>query len=1684
MPENGDQTSFHVRPKDVIQFSGLNLDNISIDILGPDIVITDLSTSSRLVFPGLGLILFSEDEAPQIIWDGKELSANELLSFVGRIQNITQKDYLSFTSFDLNPNQGAEEKMGAKQDPQEQQQDTKDTVDLQEYLAVLQQASEAQKNQQTPQKEAESEQEIQSLLDERSSFTRESAGVPQLAIPKKSSSSSQAQSQEDNTQTNTATPSDTAQATFAVDTRILQLSALESTGGGNDVEGGGGSSLSVFDPSNATQFSSQEVIDKSTDHSGLTIYADNPDFFSSTQGARSVQYSPSLPDGFDVTKVTITVTPTAGALVPSDIQIYAVNLTGSPASSYNEVAATFDGVDTFTINQADIVRDSRGDINLIIVYNQTKTGSTFDLTLSADAVFDPASGYSTPADTEQSDSETKHVTLDTPANVAAALGGAGADDWFLESVPNDTVVSTGNGNDTIYGGQGSDNISTAGGDDTIYADFGDGGANDTIDGGDTAETAGVGDTVNYASRTENITANLGAGGANVSFDVASVATGEQDTLINIENITAGAGDDNLTGSTDINTLRGGDGDDVLIGGDGADLLYGDGNTAVSGGGGDTVDYSAAVGGQDITVNLNGGTAIDEFGNTDQLFGIENAVTGAGDDTFIGDSGDNNFDGGAGTNLVDYSTTATNTITVDLLTLSNATGVDIGTDTFTNIQNITGGTGDDTITGNASANTLRGDGGADTIDGGAGNDVIYGGLGADTLLDGGSGGESGEGDQLRFDDLNAGYITLDLVNTQATHSTTADIDQFQNFESYYLTNQNDQIIGSNAADAIVYGLLGDDTFYASDGADAFDGGGNTAAGDTYDFSAVAGIVQVDLSLNGNEVTQDGFGANVETITNVENIIGGSADDIITGDDADNYLEGRGGDDTLAGGQGDDTLDGGADGASGDWADYSAATAAQSVTVNLAGATTDQYGDTDTLLNIENVIGGSGNDTITGNASDNILQGGAGNGNDYFYASQGDDDYQGGSDGGSFLSLAVDILRYDLFGGTISIDWNTSTISKTLDASTDTYNGIEWIFGTAGVDTVSFTNAATVTLFGNVSIVNTTSYLIYIENYEGSNFNDTLSAPLITNSTINGNGGDDAIYAGISNGYTYTLNGGTQTTKDTLYLTSISQNLTFSLTNATDGTATSTGGETNNFTGFEEFRLGAGADKIYGSAQSDSKVYGGGGNDTFYASAGADDFDGEGGTGDIYDFRAATGTTQRVVIDLGAGQVTEDGFGVTTENIAGIEHVYGTNFNDQITGNTSNNTLNGYNGDDTIYGGDGNDTLNGGTDNDTLYGENGDDTLRGGAGNDTLDGGANTAVGASSGGDIADYSTEASKVTVDLSAGTATGTSIGSDTIVLGTVENVYGSSTGDDITGDNNANRLEGRSGDDTLIGLGGADFLNGGNGVDTADYSDGTQKIDINMQTGVVSNDGFGNAGEQISFIENIIGTDYDDIVRGTSTATAVNDTINNDISTGQGDDTVYGSFGSDQLFGGEGLEDGAGDTLTYSGLAYGSGFTVNFVSEDTASITKSDGADFAQDFENFVFTSNNDTINLNWATLSNLDTDGTTVDGNGGTDTVRLTGNPDLSSQNGDYLANVFSDIDELDLSGATTTGGVDADYNSTNDADDFDLTQANVEAMVGAGGTLTITIDSGFDLHLVGAAGSGTTYNWGATTVEVQVN
>lgn len=285
---------------------------------------------------------------------------------------------------------------------------------------------------------------------------------------------------------------------------------------------------------------------------------------------------------------------------------------------------------------------------------------------------------------------------------------------------------------------------------------------------------------------------------------------------------------------------------------------------------------------------------------------------------------------------------------------------------------------------------------------------------------------------------------------------------------------------------------------------------------------------------------------------------------------------------------------------------------------------------------------------------------------------------------------------------------------------------------------------------------------------------------------------------------------------------------------------------------------------------------------------------------------------------------------------------TNRDDVLEGDANANTLTGQQNRDLIYGYGGNDTLNGGAGDDMLDGGAGADRLIGGTGNNTL------------------YGRDDNDVLI---GNTGVDTLYGG-TNVAGTVDRLYGDA-GDDL--------LYGEDGDDYLSGGAGADRLDGGAGSDWADYSILTEGVaataGVNADlAGTVVNTGTA-LGDVYVNIENVLGTGYDDALRGNAIANILRggagaDILqgragNDDLAGGTGNDTLYGDEGADMLTGEDGddiLYGGAGDDKLIGGagndqlfaeagddvLDGGAGDDVlnGGIDNDTYIITRSSGAD------------------------------------------------------------------------------------------------------------------------------------------------
>ena len=117
-------------------------------------------------------------------------------------------------------------------------------------------------------------------------------------------------------------------------------------------------------------------------------------------------------------------------------------------------------------------------------------------------------------------------------------------------------------------------------------------------------------------------------------------------------------------------------------------------------------------------------------------------------------------------------------------------------------------------------------------------------------------------------------------------------------------------------------------------------------------------------------------------------GGDGNDTLLGGDGNDLLQGGAGNDLLNGGAGADTFSGGS---GTDTADFSDRT--DNLTITLDNIANDgSPGEHDNVeADVENVIGGSGNDFLQGNPSNNDLIGGAGN--DTIWGGSGNDTLEG-------------------------------------------------------------------------------------------------------------------------------------------------------------------------------------------------------------------------------------------------------------------------------------------------------------------------------------------------------------------------------------------------------------------------------------------------------------------------------------------------------------------------------------------------------------------------------------------------------------------------------------------------------------------------------------------------------------------
>jgi Ca2+-binding RTX toxin-like protein len=175
-------------------------------------------------------------------------------------------------------------------------------------------------------------------------------------------------------------------------------------------------------------------------------------------------------------------------------------------------------------------------------------------------------------------------------------------------------------------------------------------------------------------------------------------------------------------------------------------------------------------------------------------------------------------------------------------------------------------------------------------------------------------------------------------------------------------------------------------------------------------------------------------------------GGDGNDFLKGGPKANQLYGDAGNDTLQGGSSRDLLSGGK---GIDTADYS--NRSDNLVITLDGKANDGHpksaglpAENDNIMgDIENLIGGSGNDKLIGNSLPNTLQGGAGDdtlmglgGNDLLVGGDGADSLDAGD--GDDILLAIDNTSTDTLSGGNGFD---SVAYDSVGGNKDTLLNIE-------------------------------------------------------------------------------------------------------------------------------------------------------------------------------------------------------------------------------------------------------------------------------------------------------------------------------------------------------------------------------------------------------------------------------------------------------------------------------------------------------------------------------------------------------------------------------------------------------------------------------------------------------------------
>ena len=697
------------------------------------------------------------------------------------------------------------------------------------------------------------------------------------------------------------------------------------------------------------------------------------------------------------------------------------------------------------------------------------------------------------------------------------------------------------------------------------------------------------------------------------------------------------------------------------------------------------------------------------------------------------------------------------------------------------------------------NSIVGTPGDDRLVGTAGNDVIEGGAGKDRL-------NGGDGD--------------DIVNGGDGN------------DYVYGDAGNDQLYGGAGNDALV-GDAGNDLIYGEDGNDGIFGGGN------------------------NDTIYGGAG--------IDTIYGDGGNDFIDGGSDNDKLFGGSGNDTLDGGVGDDTLDGGTgndtliyqSGTGSDvlagglgidkvelnvtGADVSALTGDLSAFSNWLDARLEAAGGNMNLLgqqdSTDTFTFGSLGITVSSIEELNLsVDGVAVDWKDLLHVNQApiaaveqsvtvaEDQSVSGSAGctdpdGDAMTHEISIVPSN---GAVSIDAVTGQFVYTPAANFSGADSFEITITDAAGAAVKQVVNVTVDAVADAPSIGVSDATVSIG---GGIINGTSNADVIygtaASDLIIGGDGNDILYSEGNPGALYSVALDIQASLADL---DGSETLVVQIAGVPDGAVLSAGQELSSgiwqvsaadLAGLSvsvgssaDFTLAvtAIASELNGSTSSSAAIInvafdgvedlggvdvlrGGGGNDQMFGGAGTDFID-------------YSTTGNGVYVSMSAGFANGDGH----DTFSGIEGVIGSNYADQIVGDSGNNI---------IFAGEGNDSVDGGAGHDVIYDGGGADKIDGGSGDDVIVAsadGSKDKIDGGSGFDVVDYSAAETSIKVDLNNGQVNG-AVGNDKLY--NIEGVIGGSGSDEMLGSKGDDYFSGGAGNDVLVGGRGYDVLTGGEGSDT-----------------------------------------------------------------------------------------------------------------------------------------------------------------------------------------------------------------------------------------------------------------------------